>query len=58
MGIVRKRLCDVIPKAITLNILNELSEFIKFDLLAQVVSDRNGHYVSIVGVKSGRNKKW
>lgn len=47
MRIVRKTTRDMVPKAITLYVINELEAFIDRELLALIFTDSNDEYVSI-----------
>lgn len=47
MCIVRKTTRDMVPKAITLYVINELEAFIDRELLALIFTDSNDEYVSI-----------
>lgn len=46
LNIVKKTTRDMVPKAVTLYIINELKAFIDTELLALIVNDTNDIYVS------------
>lgn len=48
MGTVKKTMCDMVPKAITLFIIRSLEKFIKTDLLVKMYGTMDDKMVSII----------